>query len=186
MAARSPGSGGNLAEFFALGTNAFGTKNAHLEDKTKSADITGHPNKKKMSIKYDASHADANFETFLTSYLTNQDLSAVEETYEDGSIDTISPAAASQCFGIIHYFGAMGTTRKTFFGVGVVAGDTGNYKTGNKSFENSPVQVDIVPSPATYAITATTHLNTSKVATAGCPTQIAKDSYGTYVFMTAA
>src|SRR5574343_1950857 len=126
MAARSPVGGGNLIEFFALGTNVFGTKQTHVEDKTKSLKVTGHPRTNKVSFDIDARHGDTSWETFLQAYATSVDLSLLEEFYENGDKDSSTAATTSNMFGYVVYFGTLGTSRKTFIGVGVLSGEAGS------------------------------------------------------------
>ena len=188
MAIRAPIGGGNLIEFFALGTNALATKQTHVADHNKTTKGTGHPNKKTLVWDIDTRFADDNWNTFQTTYLTNQDLSLIMEEYEDGSQESYSPASTSQSFGYVIYFGVLGTRRKVYFGVGVLTGNSGDVEVAGKAFEKSSMQITAVPAAATYSI-ATTIWNTSKLATtslASMPTQIAADSYGAYVFGTSA
>jgi len=180
---RSSVAGGNLCEFFALATNAFATKNSHIEDHTKSTKTTGHPNKKDLKINLDAQHGDSAFESFLTTYLTNVDYTAVSDTYEDGQVETATNASTDKMFGYILYFGSKGTTRKVLYGVGVISGDTGNYETGNKQFEKTPVEITGVPAFASLSIPLAS-FNTYIVSGAATVT-LASGSYGVYTFMTA-
>lgn len=180
---RSPLGGGNLCEFFALGTNAFGTKQTHVEDHTKSTKVTGHPIKNKVVIDLDARHADETFDGFLTTYLYSGDLSLIEESYEDSQKDTSAGGSTSYYFGYILYFASLGVKRKVLFGVGVLTGSTGDYTTGDKQFEQSPVQISGVSSPVAYTVPASC-FNTYKVS--GATTQtVALGSYGQYKFLTA-
>lgn len=175
--------GGNLGEFFALATNAFGTKQTHVEDRTKTTKVSGHPEKNKVVIDLDASHTDSNWETFLGTYLYPGDLSVVEQTYEDGTKDTQAGGSTSYYLGYIHYFATNGATRRCLAIVGILTGNTGDLSTADKQFEATPVQITAVPAPATYTIPASAW-NTLKVSGAATAT-IAADSYGFYTFWTA-
>lgn len=183
MAQRSPLGGGNLVEFFALSTNAFGTKQTHVEDKTKTTKVTGHPTKSSLVIDLDARHADTTYNTFLTTYLYPGTLTATEEVYEDSSKDTSAGGSSSYNFGYIAYFGTLGTNRKVLYGVGILSGSTGDYSTADKQFEQTPVQITGVSAPASYTIAATL-FNTGKVSGAATVT-VASGSYGAYAFLTA-
>lgn len=180
---RSPLGGGNLCEFFALATNAFGTKQTHVEDHTKSTKVTGHPTKNKVLIDLDARHADENFNTFLGTYLYPGDITLTEEIYEDAQKDSSPGGSTTYYFGYTLYFGTVKTKRKVLYGIGMVSGNTGDYSTGDKQYEQSPVQISGVSAPATYTVSAAT-FNTLLVSGAATVT-IASGSYGAYVFLTA-
>lgn len=180
--AGSPVGGGNLAVFFALGTNAFGTEQTHGEDRTKSTKVVGHPTKKSVVIDLDASHADDTFNTFVNTYLYEGEVNAIVEKYEDSSQVSNTVVSSAKQFGYIMYFGSNNGKRKVLMGVGVLSGATGDSTTAVDGYEQTPVQITAVAAPATYTI-GTALFNTSKVTAATIT--LASGSYGSYSFMTA-
>jgi hypothetical protein len=185
-AIRSAIGGGNLVEFFPLTTaNALGAKSAHIEDKTKSTKVTGHPIKKTLTIDLDARHGDMTFETFLSSYLYDGEVTPVIEKYEDSSQDSSTVVPSSKYLGYVLYFGANGSSRKVLYGVGVLSGATGDATTGENALEQTPVQITAVVNPSTAAITfASTIWNTDKV-TSTVAGSLPTGSYGVYTTLAA-
>jgi len=183
ITAHSPVGGGNLIEVFALATNAFGTK-VYSFDNIGSVKSTGHPTKKSLQWDIDQIASDETFFNHLNTYLSEKVIEEVKFDCEDGTQISYANIDQSKLFGYTVYFGTLSGKRKVFVGVGTYSGDTGSVQTANKQFEKTSVQILAVAAPATYSL-PTTVWDTDMIATSGAPTQIAKDSYGTYWFATA-
>jgi len=183
IAIHAPVGGGNLIEVFALGTNAFGTK-VYTFENIASVKSTGHPTKNSLSWEVDQIASDEAFFTHLNSYLSEKVIEEVKFDCEDGTQLSYANIDTSKLFGYTVYFGTLSGKRKTFVGVGTYSGETGSSQTANKQFEKTTVNILAVAAPATYTL-PTTIWNTDMIATNGAPTQLAKDSYGTYWFATA-
>lgn len=184
ISVHSPVGGGNLIDVFALGTNAFGTK-VYSFDNIGSIKSTGHPTKKQIQFDIDQIASDEAFYTHLNTYLSDKVIEQVTFDCEDGTQLSYSNVDASKVFGYVVYFGALSGKRKVFVGAGTYSGDTGAIQTGNKAFEKVSVQITGIPAPATYSLPTTVWDTNMVSTTAGLPTQLAKDSYGTFIFATA-
>ncbi|MCX7909588.1 MAG: hypothetical protein N2560_08750 [Ignavibacteria bacterium] len=179
----APVGGGNLIDIFQLATNAFGTK-AYSFDNISSVKSSGHPKQNKIQWDIDQIASDETFYNHLNTYLSEKVIEQVQFECEDGTKLTYSTVDTTKVFGYTIYFGALSGKRKVFVGCGTYSGETGGLQTGNKAFEKTTVQITGIPAPATYSL-PTTIWNTDMIATTGAPTQLAKDSYGTFWFATA-
>lgn len=147
--------------------------------------ITGHPIKGSWSIALTSRKNNIAFNTFLNSYLRDIDIEPTEETYTDGTKDTISAiSVSSPHFLVVHCGGLLESAYQLSYGVGVLTGDTGNRSFANKSMTDTPVEIRIVQSPAAYTFLGTSiYEYLSDIIATVADQSIAADAYGSVIYV---
>jgi hypothetical protein len=158
---------------------------------TESTNIVGHPLRETMTIDLANKIANEAYETMLTSYLANVDLSPTDFVFEDGQKVTFSnaPAALEDKYVVaFHLSNEVGGKRRITACLGMLTGDTGNFSTAAKGLADMPVQITAIQAPADYVIVGASVLALGSIAcflSTLSDLTITDGSYGAIVYETA-
>jgi hypothetical protein len=196
MAVRTTIGGGNLLAIFPFTGSTMDTTPSFIFNKVKKSDIKNHPKVKGVVISIDNLINNEALETHLKDKLSNRPVTTIEETYEDGTVETFLGGDTTKKVGIV-WFGAKiddsTGDREVLVARGFYTGDT-----GSKSTEpNKPggVKVELTTSQESAAFNVPQACLTITCADAGLTSAltsspgaltIAADSYGLYAWVTSA
>jgi len=175
--------GGNSCRVFALNageTAPLSTTPVLTMDRIAQTTFTGHPAKQSVSIALTQYQNDADFETFLTTYLTpaTED-DAKSLTYENATTDNYSGGSDSAKRLLVEWIGGKaGTKRFVYTGVMKLTGTTGDFTTTGGEAVSRGLEFVAVPALATCTV-ATATFDSALVLTSGAATsQITAGSFG--------
>jgi hypothetical protein len=191
------GAGNRLLIFGINSTYTFKSTLLMVYNKIKKTDIKNHPKVKAVVISPDELQNNSDLTTHLAAYLSNRPPVSVEETYEDGTIESFMGGDTTKQFGFIWYGTLVGTKRETLYGIGMYSGDTGSKATEPNKPVGTKIEITSIQASTAYTVPTgclllATGLNSEALdggallastgLTAGT---ISSGTYGTYRWSTA-
>lgn len=159
MSAKSPEGGANKAISWnadAATITAVASPDLFVYDKTVTTGFAGSVHTKNIVMDLASKIRNEELEIHLTARLVPLNLTANEETYEDGEVDIVSslPITAKYQFCVVPEPILDGKHRVTYF-MGVYTGDTGSSNISASSLGDSPIQLTGVKANKQYTLEAT-------------------------------
>jgi len=180
---KAPHQGSNYTEIFEIGSDEFGTP-VIVFDWTVDSSLEGHPIKGDLKLVITNKINNEDYNTFLTTYLSDTEVTVDKLVFEDGTIYSLPKGVVdSKRFGVIWYDGRVTTKVKVVLGAAVLAGATGNTKTVYGIGE-APVEIQFINYGT--GLTIGSDLLNSAIVTPSADVVLAEGEYGCVIFLTAA
>jgi hypothetical protein len=144
LAQTAPYQGANYLECFSIATDTAVTS-VFAFTKNIDSTLVGHPAKGALTIQIANKTNNEDYNNFLNTFLSTNEITEQKVTYEDGATETVvSGADTTKYLAAIWYDGHVGTKRKVAYGCAVLSGNTGDSKTIYGNIGDFPVELKFI------------------------------------------